>query len=41
MVLYFSNQMENGHESDSEIHKRRDTPDTRATENWLETNNYD
>ena len=41
IVRYFLSQIENGHKSDSETHRRRDKPDTRATENWLETNNYD
>ena len=41
MVRYFLSQIENGHKSDSETHGWRDKPDKRATENWLETNNYD
>ena len=41
MARYFLSQIENGHKSDSETHKRRDKPDTRATETWLEANNYD
>ena len=41
MVRYFLSQNGYGHKSDSETHRRRDKPDTRATETWLETNNYD
>ena len=41
MVRYVLSQIENVHKSDSETHRRRDKPDTRATENWQETNNYD
>ena len=32
MVRYFLSQIENGHKSDGETHRRRDKPDTRATE---------
>ena len=40
MVRCFFNQIESSHESDSETHRGRDKPDTQATKNWLETNNY-